>query len=434
MPVPNRLGVITASSLVISSMIGTGVFTSLGYQVVDIKSGFSILFLWILGGIIAFCGAVTYAELGAVFKRSGGEYNLLRELYHPSLGFVAGWISVTVGFAAPASLAAMALASYLSTVIPGIPQDHLAASTILLFTIIHAVSVNIGSSVQNATTALKVILILVFIAFGFGLDTPEDVSLIPIDSSWYEIVSPPFAVALIYVSYAYTGWNSSIYIIDEMKQPTKDLPKSLFLGTLIVMILYVLLNFIFLYTVPIDRLAGQIEVGFLSGQSIFGEIGGAIIAIAIAVLLLSTVSAYVFLGPRVSKVMGEDIKAFNILSKTNSKGIPANAFVFSALLSLLFIYSSTFEQVLLYTSFLLILITTITVGGVFILRKSKGGSESETYKTWGYPITPLVFIVVSIWTLAFVAIDRPMESLVSVGILGAGILIYFLVERKGRGN
>ncbi len=411
-------------------MIGTGVFTSLGYQVVDIKTGFSILFLWVVGGVIAFCGAVTYAELGSVFKRSGGEYNLLRELYHPALGFVAGWVSVTVGFAAPASLAAMALASYMSTVIPGIPQDHLAAGTVLMFTIIHALSVNVGSGVQNSTTILKVILILIFVGFGFGIASPQRVSLLPEEGSWSEIVSPPFAVALIYVSYAYTGWNSSIYIIDEMKHPTKDLPKSLFLGTLIVMILYVLLNYIFLYTVSIERLAGQIEIGFLSGQSIFGEVGGTIIAIAISVLLLSTVSAYVFLGPRVSKVMGEDIIAFRILAKTNSRNIPANAFVFSACLSLLFIYSSTFEQVLLYTSFLLIFITTITVGGVFILRKRNRNMISETYKTWGYPVTPLIFIVVSVWTLIFVAIDRPVESLVSIGILATGIFVYFLVERK----
>ncbi len=408
-------------------MIGTGVFTSLGYQVVNIKTGFSILFLWLLGGVIAFCGAVSYAELGSVFKRSGGEYNLLRELYHPALGFVAGWVSITVGFAAPASLAAMALASYLSTVLPGIPKDHVAAGTIILFTIVHARSVNLGSGVQNVTTILKVILIIIFVFFGFGIGNPQEVSLLPQPGSWVEIASPSFAVALIYVSYAYTGWNSSIYIIDEMHNPARDLPKSLFAGTMIVMILYVMLNYIFLYTVPIESLAGQIEVGFLSGSSIFGEIGGTIIAIAISMLLLSTVSAYVFLGPRVGKIMGEDIKAFKILAKTNARDIPVNAFIFSAFLSLVFIYSSTFEQVLLYTSFLLILITTVTVSGVFVLRRRE--VQGTGYKTWGYPITPLIFIGVSVWTLIFVAIDRPLESIVSIAVLLVGVLFYLLLER-----
>ena len=237
-------------------------------------------------------------------------------------------------------------------------------------------------------------------------------------------------MALIYVSYAYTGWNSSIYIIDEMKSPARDLPKSLFVGTLVVMVLYILLNYIFLYTVPIPVLEGQMEVGFLAGQSIFGETGGTIIAIAISILLLSTVSAYIFLGPRVSKVMGEDLRALRFLARTNSQGIPVNSFVFSAILGLLFIYTSTFEQVLLYTTFLLILITTITVGGVFILRWRKMPAEPGGYRTWGYPFTPALFILVSVWTLIFVAIDKPFESLVSIGILLVGALVYFGVESK----
>lgn len=430
MPKTGKLGILTASSLVISSMIGTGVFTSLGYQVIDIKTGFSIIFLWLLGGIIAFCGAVSYAELGSIFKRSGGEYNLLSKIYHPALGFVAGWVSVTVGFAAPAALAAIALASYLATIFPGLPKDHVAAFTVLVFSIIHATSIKVGSSVQNLTTVIKVVLILIFVVFGFGVSYPQAISLLPQSSSFSEIISPPFAVALIYVSYAYTGWNSSIYIIDEMKRPSSDLPKSLFLGTLTVMILYLLLNYIFLYTVPIDTLAGQIEVGFLSGSSIFGEIGGAIIAVTISILLLSTVSAYVFLGPRVSQVMGEDIHTFRVFAKTNAKGIPVNAFVFSTVLSLVFIYSSTFEQVLLYTSFLLILITTITVGGVFIVRQKNMGTEPDSYKTWGYPFTPMLFIIVSVWTLVFVAIDKPFESSISLLILLVGGGIYFLTKNK----
>lgn len=411
-------------------MIGTGVFTSLGYQVVDIKSGFSVIFLWVLGGVIAFCGAVSYAELGTVFKRSGGEYNLLREIYHPALGFVAGWVSVTVGFAAPAALAAMALASYLATIFPGIPQNHVAAVTVITFSLIHSQSISLGSNIQNATTILKVALIVIFVIFGFSIDTPQTISLLPQSHSWSEIISPSFAVSLVYVSYAYTGWNSSIYIIDEMKTPKQSLPKSLFLGTLIVMLLYIVLNYVFLYTVPIDNLAGQIEIGFLSGHAIFGNIGGSIIAIAISILLLSTVSAYVFLGPRVSRVMGEDIYALRIFAKVNAKGIPTNAFIFSTFLCLLFIYSSTFEQVLLYTSFLLILITTITIGGVFMIRLRGKHHEQGTYKTWGYPITPLLFIAVSLWTLIFVAIDRPFESLISVAILVVGVIIYFLSDSK----
>ena len=203
----------------------------------------------------------------------------------------------------------------------------------------------------------------------------------------------------------------------------------LFIGTLLVTALYVLLNLVFLYAVPLPMLENQIEIGFLAGEAIFGKVGGSLMAGAIAVLLVSTVSAYVFLGPRVSAVMGQDLKALRLLSVKNRKGVPVNAFVFSTLLSLIFIYSSSFQQVLVYTSFLLILITTLTVGSVFVVRSKKMGAP-DTYKTWGYPITPVVFLLVSLWMLVFAAMDKPMESLVSLGILVVGLLLYVWVERK----
>ncbi len=426
---PNsKVGLLTASSLVIAAMIGTGVFTSLGFQVVDIKTGFSIMTLWLVGGVIAFCGAVTYAELGAAFPRSGGEYNLLSRLYHPSLGFVAGWVSATVGFAAPASLAAMALASYVSTFFPDLPENHLAAGCVLSLSILHGTTIKGGSLFQNFFTVLKIGLIMVFVGAGLMIDQPQQISLLPQSQSWSEIISAPFAVSLVFVSYAYTGWNSSIYIIDEIENPIQNLPKSLFLGTLIVMVLYLLLNFVFLYSVPIPQLEGQIEVGFISGTSIFGSMGGKVMAIVISLLLLSTVSAYVFLGPRITQIMGEDFRALRWLSIKNKQGIPQNAFMFSTFLSLLFIYTSSFDQVLVYTSFLLISITTLTVGGIFILR-IKHADITTSYKTWGYPITPLIFLVISIWTLVFVFIDKPMESMIGVGILVVGSIIYFISER-----
>jgi APA family basic amino acid/polyamine antiporter len=253
----------------------------------------------------------------------------------------------------------------------------------------------------------------------------------PAAHSWSEMASGSFAVALVYVSYAYTGWNSSIYIIDEMKQPMRDLPRSLFLGTLIVTVLYVALNMIFLYTVPIPDLAGKIEVGVLAAESILGAEGTRWMVLAIAVLLISTVSSYVFLGPRVSKVMGEDLVGMTFLSKTNDKGIPLNAFIFSTVLSLLFIYTGTFEQVLVYTSFLLILITTLTVAGVFVVRR-KRLHVSASYKTWGYPFTPAIFVLVSLWMLVFVVMDKPGESLVGVLILGVGLILYYRLERRSK--
>jgi len=426
-----QIGLVTASSLVIASMIGTGVFTSLGFQVVDIKSIFPLLMLWIVGGIIALCGALTYSELGAVLPRSGGEYNLLSKIYHPSLGFLAGWVSATVGFAGPAALAAMALGSYLKTVFPGLPADHTAAVAVILFSLIHGSSIDIGSLFQNFFTLLKVTLILVFLGAAFFVEIPQDITILPQSGDWELLTSPYFAVSLVYVSYAYTGWNASIYIVGEIKNPRMTLARSLLLGTMIVMVLYILLNFVFLYTVPLDALSGQVEVGFLSGTSMFGASGGKIMSLAIAVLLVSTVSAYIFLGPRITMVMGEDFAALKWLSVKNTKGIPVNSFYFQLMIALIFIYTSSFDQVLIYASFLLILITTLTVAGIFVLR-IRQPNLPRPYKAWGYPFTPLIFLVVSVWTLTFVIIDKTFESLIGIGILITGLVIYFITDRKIR--
>jgi len=426
---PAKLSVLTATSLVIASMIGTGVFTSIGFQVVSIKTGFSILLLWVLGGITAFCGAVTYAELGSTFPRSGGEYNLMTRLYGPSFGFIAGWVSATVGFAAPASLAAMALSSYMSSIVPSLPEKHFAVAVILILAFVHGSSVRAGSAFQNIMTGMKVLLIVAFVAVGFFVSEPQNISLLPTAESFSEVVSPPFAVALVFVTYAYTGWNSSVYVVSELDNPHITLPRSFFIGTAIVMALYISLNYIFLYTVPIPEMAGKVQVGVFAGQYIFGEVGGLVMAGMISILLLSTISAYIFLGPRIIQVIGEDFDALKWLSVKNKKGIPINAFVSSTILSVCFIYTSSFDQVLLYTSFLLILITTLTSAGIFI-RRTKFSDLKPKYLAWGYPITPIVFITLNSWILIFMLVDKFYESMIGLSIIVVGFVFYFLVNRK----
>ncbi len=421
-----KLSLTTATSLVIASMIGTGIFTSLGFQVVDIKSGFSILLLWIIGGIAAFCGAVSYAELGSIFKRSGGEYTLLSNIYHPSLGFLAGWVSATVGFAAPAALASIAFANYFQVFAPDVSPKLVASVVLLLISLVHSVDMRFGTRFQDLSTLLKVLLILFLIIAGFAMDAPQSISVAPVASSLIEIKQPAFAVALVFVAYAYTGWNSSIYIIDDLDKPEKNLSKSLFFGTLIVMVLYVLLNYVFLLSIPIEEMTGKVEVGLLSGAYLFGAVGGKLVAVIICILLLSTVSAYVFLGPRIIQTMGEDYPALTWLGKSNEKGIPQRAFLFSTLLALSFIIFSSFEQILIYTSFLLILITTLTVFGVYITHFRR---QVGTYQTWGYPITPAVFLAVGLWTLIYLVVDKPVESAIAGCILVIGISLYFLASK-----
>ena len=425
------LDITTATAFVIAAMIGTGVFTTLGFQVADVRSTAAVMMLWVVGGVIALCGALTYGELGAALPRSGGEYNILREVYAPSLGFLAGWVSATVGFAGPAALAAMALASYTGAVFPGVPSDHLAAGAVLAFSLIHASSLRAGTALQRILTSLKVVLILVFAAAAFTVEDIQAVSLMPQGADLRLMTGSAFAVALIFVSYAYTGWNSAIYIVGELDAPSRTLPRALLQGTAIVTVLYVLLNYAFLRTVPMDELAGQIEVGFLAGARIFGEAGGRITAAIIVALLASTVSAYIFLGPRILAVMGEDVPALAWLSTRSRRGLPVNAFVFQLVLSLGFIYTSTFDQVLVYASILLVSISTLAVGGVYVLRWTQPRLP-RPYRTWGYPYTPAVFLVVNLWMLTFTLTDRTFESLVGLGILLVGLAVYAVMGRLGR--
>ena len=422
------LGVPTATAVVIAAMVGSGVFTTLGFQVAEIRSTFAIMMVWLVGGVIALCGAFTYAELGAALPRSGGEYHLLRRVYTPALGFLSGWVSATVGFAGPSALAAMALASYTATFIPGIPENHLAAGVVLGFSLIHASSLQVGTTFQNLLTVLKVGLILGFVGAAFTVDQVQGITLWPQAGDAGLITGPAFAIALIFVSYAYTGWNAAIYIAGEIKQPSRTLPRSLLLGTLAVTALYALLNYVFLRTVPMDELAGQIEVGFLAGVHIFGEAGGQVTAAIIAGLLASTVSAYVFLGPRILMVMGEDMPALTWLSVKSQRGLPVNAFVFQTLVTLAFIYTSTFDQVMLYASILLIANSTLAVAGVYVLRMNEPNLP-RPYRTWGYPVTPAVFLAVNIWTLMYVLRTRTFESFVGLVILGVGLTLYATVQR-----
>ena len=420
---PARIGFITAASLVVANMIGTGIFTSLGFQIEYIDSVFALLMLWVVGGGLALCGALAYGELGAALPRSGGEYHLLSRIYHPSLGFLAGWISATLGFAGPIALAAIAFGEYTTAVFPSLSAQHLAAGIVIVSSIIHGTSVTLGSQFQNLFTGLKVLLIVLFIAAAAGVDAPQSISIMPTWEGLSQMITPGFAVSLVFVSYAYTGWNAAIYIVGEIKQPNKNLPRSLLLGTLLVMVLYVLLNYVFLYTVPMGDLAGRVEVGYVSGLAVFGEVGGQIMSLLIAVLLISTVSAMVFLGPRITQAMGEDLPALRWLAITSEREIPVVSVLFQATVALLFIYTSTFEQVLIYAGFTLTLITSLTVAGVFVLRVREPDLK-RPYRTWGYPVTPAIFLLLNTWILIYVFIDKPTESLVGLGIVAVGAALY----------
>ena len=411
-------------------MIGTGVFTSLGFQLVDIRSGFALLSLWALGGLIALCGAMTYAELGAAMPRSGGEYNFLSRIYHPVAGFISGWTSATIGFAAPSALAAITFAAYLTSALPFEAQDwllkSLACVLVVALTLVHASSRHNSGRMQWFFTALKVVAIIVFCVFALTfVDQPQAVRFLPQSGDQAVFTSAAFAVSLIYVSYAYTGWNAATYLSSELEDPQRTLPRILFVGTAVVTILYVGLNYVFLRVAPMDALTGQLEVGFVAAEFAFGEIGGRFAGVALALLLISTVSAMTVAGPRVIQVIGEDISALNVMARVNQDGIPYMAIICQSVLTLLFIITSSFESILVFAGFTLALNSFVTVAGVFVLRFRQPHLE-RPYRTFAYPVTPAIYLVLMGWTLGYVLYSRPVEGLFGLGVIASGAVVYWL--------
>ena len=424
----DKISLTTATSIAVANMIGTGVFTSLGFQLAGIRSGFALLFLWTLGGVFALCGALVYGELGASLPRSGGEFNFLGRIYHPVLGFLAGWISFVMGFALPIALAAMAFGGYLHRVVP--QASPLAASCLLvvLVALVHLRDLRLGSLVQNLSTAFKIGLILVFIgvtAFKVG-DAPA-ISFVPTAADLAAIFSKEFAVSLLFVMYAYSGWNASTYVIDEIDNPGRNVPLSLSFATAIVALLYVGLNWAFLVAAPANEMQGQLEVGHVAAAHVFGDRGGQWMSSLLCIALISSISAMTWAGPRVTQAIGQDYGFFRALARTNDHGIPVIAILVQTGLVLLLLLTSTFESLLVYTQFTLALCSAATVAGIFILRRR---GLPRPYSTWLYPVTPLIFLTLSVVMVLFTLKSHPKESLAGFATVILGLPIYWLSPRR----
>jgi APA family basic amino acid/polyamine antiporter len=425
----------TAAAIVVANMIGTGVFTSLGYQLVGIRSGFAILLLWVVGGVVATCGALCYAELAARLPRSGGEYNFLKQIYHPVAGFISGWVSATVGFAAPTALAAITFGTYLSSVFPVLSPLWLATVLVVIVTLVHATSHRNSAGLQTIFTAVKLVIILGFsIAALNSVDALQQISFAPQVSDIPIVTGSAFAVSLIYVGYAYSGWNAATYLTDEIENPRRTLPLVLAGGTTVVMLCYLLLNYVFLAVAPMAAMEGKIEVGYIAASYAFGEIGGAVMGVTLSLLLISTVSAMIVAAPRVLQVLGEDFAMFRILNRTNKHGIPAIAVYLQGAITLVFMWSSSFERILVFSGVTMALNTLFAVFGVFILRRRDADNErdSDAFRIPLYPLPPILFILITLLTLGYLVIERPVEILFSLGLIVSGSLLYLLACRSGK--
>ena len=416
---------ITATAIVVADMVGVGVFTSLGFQVIDITSGFALLLLWVVGGTVAICGALSYAELAAMLPRSSGEYNFLRRIYHPAFGFVAGWLAATVGFAAPVALAAMAFGVYFKSIVPGAPSLLLGFCVTWLAAMVHLGGVRLGSAYHNVWTALKLLLILAFVIAGFALGDSQPISFWPRSTDLPQIAGAPFAISLVFVMYSYSGWNAATYIVGELKDPVRNVPRALFAGTCTVIVLYVCLNAVFLMTTPIKELAGQLDVAIIAGKHIFGDIGGRIVGALICLGLVSSISAMTWIGPRVAMTMGEDMPLFRLFSRRSKNNAPVPAIILQVAISNVLLLTQSFEAVLDFIQFSITFCSFFTVLGLIKMRITHPDLP-RPYRAWGYPVTPIIFLSVTLFMMYYLVVNRPLQSLGGVAMMLAGLVVYYI--------
>lgn len=426
-----KIGLSTAIAVVVANMVGTGVFTSLGYQVIDLKHGFTILMLWAVGGMLALFGSFAYGELGASLPRNGGEYNFLSKIYHPLIGFLAGWVSIMIGFAAPIAAAALAMGDYAIGMLgeeAANPwtEKSIAIGVSLAISLIHLQNLKAVSRFQKFFTLFKIVLIVVLIILGFVLaDGGSQISFAPTKQSINDMFSMAFAGSLVWVMLAYSGWNAAAYIVDDMKNPGRNLPRSLLIGTAAVAVLYVLLNMMFLYVTPISDLVLQKDVGNVAAQHIFGSTGAAIVSGLIAFALISAISSMIWAGPRVSSTIGEDLRVFSFLNMRNKNQVPHIAIFFQLGLIIPMIIFVPFGDLIEFTSVLLSIFSFLAVLGVFVLR-FKQPNLKRPYKAWGYPVTPLIYLILTGWMIVFFLKMKPSILLAILLTLVVGSGMYFL--------
>ena len=421
----SSFGLPSVVALIVGNMVGTGVFTSLGFQVVGTQTGFALLALWFVGGLLSLMGALCYAELGAMLPRSGGEYVYLARAWSPALGFTGGFVSMTAGFAAPIAIAAMAFGRYAAAVAP-VPPVAATLGVIAVVATVHWVHVHGARLFQVATSTVTIGVIVGFVVIGLTAGPVEPLSFAPSAAAWREIVAAPFAISLIYVVYAYHGWNAVGYVAGEIREPQRVIPRAVVGAVLLVGALYLLLHLVFLRTTPLAALAGTVEVAALSATRVLGPAGGRVMSGMIAAVLVATVSGFLLAGSRVTQAVTAETRRLAWVGVRGADGVPRRALAVQVGLALLLIATSTFEAVVAYAGVVLNLMNLLAVLGVMRLRRT-APDLPRPFRVPLYPFVPLAFAAISVWMIGFTVSQRPLVLASAVGTLVTGIILHRLV-------
>ena len=441
-----KLGLFPATNIVVANMVGAGIFTTSGLLMAGLNNPLLMLGLWVVGGIIALCGALSYGELGAAMPGAGGEYLFLSRLYHPVFGFLSGWVSFIVGFSAPIAASAIGFSEYFCRALPVIPawfqsngiMDPSATKTvisvfvILVFTFIHYRGIKTGALIQNVLTLLKVTLIIFLLLAGFFSGKGELSHFTSgggVSSGltgWKTI-----GLSLMWIMFAYSGWNASTYLGAEIKNPSKTLPRSLILGTGIVIFLYLAINVLYVYGIRPEEMKGVISIGGLAMGKLFGPSADTLFSLLIAFALFSSLSAFIIIGPRVYYSMANDGLFFKSVARIHPKfQVPSNSIILQSIIAIILTLSGTFEQVLTYMGFSLGIFPILTIFGVFKLRKDNPGA----LKLPGFPIVQILYLIVGVMILVLSYLERPIESSIAMGTVIIWIPAYYIFKKSGTLN
>ncbi|MFH2126793.1 MAG: amino acid permease, partial [Pseudomonadota bacterium] len=397
---------------------------------------------WLAGGVIALAGALSYAVLGARYPQAGGDYVVLRQSFGPMWGFLSGWISLVVGFSAPIAAAAVAGAGYLLRAFPqaagwsfplgglSLSGESLLALAILLgFTLLHATSLRVGVRVQNLLTGFKLLVLVGLIAAGLGAWDGQGFLSQALTAPGS--AAARVATALVFVSFAYSGFNAAAYLGGEIKNPQRNLPLALLTGTALVTALYLLINLAYLAAVPPEQMAGVKEVGALTAQALLGPVGGRVFSLLVALCLLSSLGAMTLTGPRIYYAMAQDKVFFAALGRVRpASGVPANSVWLQAAIAALLVLTSSFEALLFYIGFTLSFFAALSVAGLLVLRRRLG--PPDTFRVPLYPWVPLLFIGSNAWIIVFSLTGDPWRALPGALTLAVGVALYLVFRRRNQ--
>jgi APA family basic amino acid/polyamine antiporter len=435
--------------LVLANIIGAGIFTTTGYQAADLGHPGFIFLLWFLGGLLAICGALCYAELGAAMPHDGAEYVYLRHTYGGLLGFMSAFVSLFAGFSAPIASAAKGFSRYLSYWFPSLSDppvvlgvidtsDCVAIAIVWLLIAIQMRGSDIGLRFSDGLTFFKVLGILGIIVAAAAIGQGDIAGFTSVSATYEQLdnseLFSAMATSLIFVMFCYSGWNASAYIAGEFKNPQRDLPPSLIIGTGLVMALYLGINAVYFYGASVDEMAGVAEVGLVAAKNLFGPVGVSLVTVVLCASLLASATAMTIVGPRVSIALGRDYKAFRFLSVIRgSRGVPANALILQGLVTSIIVVSGRIDQIMQYAGFTLALFSSLAVSCVIVLR-IRSPDMPRPFRTWGYPLTPILFLSVSGWMMFWAFQGRPVESTLGLLTAALGGVVFFATGTSRAGG